>query len=50
LEKIEMKKTLVAVAALVATGAFAQVSITGVMEASVAKTSSGTSFGSGTNG
>jgi hypothetical protein len=50
LEKIEMKKTLVAVAALVATGAFAQVTITGVMEASVAKTSTGTSFGGGTNG
>jgi len=32
LENFEMKKTLVAVAALVATGAFAQVSITGVME------------------
>jgi len=34
LENFEMKKTLVAVAALVATGAFAQVSITGVMESS----------------
>jgi len=46
-----MKKTLVAVAALmVATGAMADVTITGVMEAAVAKTSTGTSFGSGTNG
>jgi predicted porin len=32
LENFEMKKTLVAVAALVATGAFAQVSITGLLE------------------
>jgi len=51
LEKIEMKKTLVAVAALlVATGAMAEVTITGVLEAAVAKTSTGTAFGAGTNG
>jgi len=33
LEKLEMKKTLVALAALAATGAFAQVTITGLMDA-----------------
>jgi predicted porin len=51
LEKIEMKKTLVAVAAIAAfSAAHAQVTITGVMEAAVAKTSTGTAFGGGTNG
>jgi len=46
-----MKKTLVAVAALmVATGAMAEATISGVLEAAVAKTSAGTSFGGGTNG
>jgi len=46
-----MKKTLVAVAALmVATGAMAEATISGLVEAAVAKTSTGTAFGSGTNG
>jgi len=51
LEKIEMKKTLVAVAALAAfSAAQADVSITGIFEASIANTTSGTSLGAGTNG
>jgi len=46
-----MKKTLVAVAAFAAiTGAHAEATISGVLEAAVAKTSTGTGFGSGSNG
>jgi len=46
-----MKKTLVAVAALVATGAFAQVTISGVVEAGILMPASGANkFASGGNG
>jgi len=46
-----MKKTLVAIAAVVATtGAMADATITGIMEASVASTSTGLAAGAGTNG
>jgi len=48
LENFEMKKTLVAVAALVATGAFAQVTISGVMESTY--TLNGAKKGMGTGG
>jgi len=51
LEKIEMKKTLVAVAALAAvSGAMAEVSITGVMEAAISTKDGVTSVIGGTNG
>jgi len=51
LEKIEMKKTLVAVAALAAvSGAMAEVSITGVMEAAIASKDGNTTIIGGTNG
>jgi len=51
LEKFEMKKTLVAIAAVVATtGAMADATITGIMEASIANTSTGLAMGAGTNG
>jgi len=46
-----MKKTLVAIAAVVATtGAMADATITGIMEASIANTSTGLALGAGTNG
>jgi hypothetical protein len=45
-----MKKTLVAVAALVATGAFAQVTITGVLESAILSQGGATSVSNGTNG
>ena len=45
-----MKKTLVAVAALVATGAFAQVSITGVMESTYTLNGASKGMGAGMNG
>jgi len=45
-----MKKTLVAVAALVATGAFAQVTISGVAEAAIASQGGNRVFSGGTNG
>jgi hypothetical protein len=48
LENFEMKKTLVAVAALVATGAFAQVSITGVVDAALTTSNNVTTLGTGT--
>jgi hypothetical protein len=48
LENFEMKKTLVAVAALVATGAFAQVTISGVMEAAISSAGSTSSLMGGT--
>jgi hypothetical protein len=47
LENFEMKKTLVAVAALVATGAFAQASITGVMDTAIATNDGTTTLGGG---
>ena len=46
-----MKKTLVALAAIAATtGAMADATITGIMEASIANTSTGLAMGAGTNG
>ena len=45
-----MKKTLVAVAALVATGAFAQVTISGVAEAAIASSGGKRVMSGGTNG
>jgi len=46
-----MKKTLVAIAAVAAvTGAMADATITGIMEASIANTSTGLAMGAGTNG
>jgi len=51
LEKIEMKKTLVAVAALAAvSGAMAEVSITGLLDAALTVTSKSTKLGDGHNG
>jgi predicted porin len=51
LEKIEMKKTLVAVAAFAAiTGAHAEVTITGVMEAAISSSGGAQSVIGGTNG
>jgi predicted porin len=50
LENFEMKKTLVAVAALVATGAFAQVTISGVAEAAIASSGGKRVMSGGTNG
>jgi predicted porin len=50
LENFEMKKTLVAVAALVATGAFAQVSITGLLESTYTLNGASKGMGSGMNG
>jgi len=51
LEKIEMKKTLVAVAALAAVaGAHAEVSITGLLDAAFTITSRTTTLGNGFNG
>jgi len=51
LEKIEMKKTLVAVAALAAfAGAHAEATISGVLESSIQKAAGVRSIGGGTNG
>jgi predicted porin len=50
LENFEMKKTLVAVAALVATGAFAQVSITGVVESTYNLSGANKGMTTGMNG
>jgi hypothetical protein len=50
LEKIEMKKTLVAVAALVATGAFAQVTISGLVDVAVTVNGTDSTLGAGPNG
>jgi predicted porin len=50
LENFEMKKTLVAVAALVATGAFAQVSITGLLESTYNLNGTTKGMTSGMNG
>jgi len=51
LEKFEMKKTLVAIAAVVATtGAMAEATITGLFDLAVNQSSTATSLGSGPNG
>jgi predicted porin len=50
LENFEMKKTLVAVAALVATGAFAQVSITGLLESTYNLNGTAKGMATGMNG